>query len=342
MNSVNLKFALGVLCGAGAGFAGGYFVCKSITKHQFELLEQQHDENLRNAQAYYEDRFEREVENRAKDMLMKAAESHSKAIPTASEPADDSSDDRDEPAQEDPENGPSEPSVEPRKRPESVLVNQNVFDRAEQDPSMAVDYTKYTQEKESQVVVGQNLLRDDRTALSGAKDGRDARVDIRKAIKDKDAEDDLREWMESHDAKGYPVDNDDDEDSDSEAVGTEDPALEYSLAKARSGDLGAEIIDDQEYENRKSFTKSFVMYCELDDTWCDEDLNKIEDPRVVYGNIVGDVVPDVAGLFALGAQTSGEPERFYIRNTKVGTDYECMRYHRAYYGDICDNPLMTK
>ena len=321
MDAKYIYAGAGALLGLGVGGVVGYFVRDKKANSQFEEMDAYHASQIKCMNDNFQNEIERKAEELAKDMLMAAAERRSKAENKPKESADENQDVPTAQEQED-------PVKDVRMAPENTLVNRNIFD---QDPTTGVDYTKF-QKVADQVELHAGM--DPRVSAGFARNKQDVRDDIDA----EEAEDALADWESSHDANGRPIV----EDSEPEAVETDMTEDEQAIADGEFDrqlyfNEGSEFqfITEDEYSNTgRIFDKQFVMYCDEDAVWCDEDNQRIEDPHVIFGygfwRADRDIRNEYALVFEEGFKVSGETERFFIRNRKNGTDYEVMRYHRSW------------
>ena len=344
----------GGLLALGAGIGIGWLLRDKKAKEELQALADEDQQTISDLIENYEALIEYTAEEKAKNMLLEAAQRRSKAPSSPVAPSDEIEHTSDSEAVE----SPSEPSEsvsttgsEVDYRPDpgmpgasaadyrpdpGVMVNRNAFDDSP-DPSQAVDYTKmYQQDSKQEVVYGARMLQDDRTTTGFSKSKTDVREDLAKD----GAKSDLMDWLESHTPEGYKIDGsgmEDPDEIDESSVLTEDEQAEADSEFdeiMRRANAKFQVITEDDYGCRNGYEKRFIMYCALDDTWCDEDLNVIEDPHVVYGFPPIDT-PEY--VFQSGEAISGDPERFWIRNNGTGTDYEVMRYQRAWQ-DMIEDP----
>lgn len=343
-----------ILSGAAVGTIGGFAIGYFTQKHKVDLArknaEEQIEKGYAEAYGYYKNWAERKAQELAKDVLMrnamrraerevktgfqKASESPVEAHSDTQSPEEDTDTSDDSEAVEgDSEASTPFPNLEITQKlidsggdynykPDpGVMVNRNVFDD-QPDPTQAVDYSQYANQKNAeQIVYGQKFLQDDRTSL-GSTSTRFTRkkAENKDAIDIAEAEADLDAWYRGEEA----LDTEDDA-----SVLTED---EQAVADAEADSEMAKnsdpyvFLDEWSYGRIPSYNQAFVIYCDIDGVWCDEEINKIEDPTVVFGP--GWSSADA--IFQAGARVSGDLDRVFIRNNRTKTDYELVNYHRSW------------
>lgn len=87
-------------------------------------------------------------------------------------------------------------------------------------------------------------------------------------------------------------------------------------------EMAIRMIDVERFEMDQSFGKAYVNWYDEDNVF-EEDLLKIDNPYDDFGTANGD------SLFS-GADQRDRPDIVYIRNEKLGTDYEITRVHGSY------------
>ena len=117
------------------------------------------------------------------------------------------------------------------------------------------------------------------------------------------------------------------------------PYNTYSGPPASSGDeneiLAPYVVNVEEYHDTNlHFDKSTLYYYNLDDTLVDESEEPIADVDAVIGD----------GLMRFG-DGSDDPDIVYVRNEKLGIDYEVIRVEKSYQETvlgITDLPVRKK
>lgn len=334
----------GAVVGAAGGFAAGYF----LQKHKVDLArrnaEEHAEKSYEEAYGYYKNWAERKAQELAKDILMrnamrkaerevkngfqKAPESPVEArSETQSAEEDTDTSERSEAVESDSEASTPFPNPDitqkiiDYKPDPGVMVNRNVFDD-QPDPTQAVDYSQYANQKNAeQIVYGQKFLQDDRTSL-GSTSTRFTRkkAENKDAIDIAEAEADLDAWYRGEEA----LDTEDDAsvlNEDEQAVA--DAETDAEMAKSSDPYV---FLNEYSYGRIPSYGQAFVIYCDVDGIWCDEDIKKIEDPTVIFGP--GWSSADA--IFQAGARVSGDLDRVFIRNNQTKIDYELVNYHRSW------------
>lgn len=333
----------GLVVGAAGGFVGGMYY--SDRKNSEEKTREINEVKQSYAQKYASD-FKSEANRIAKEIIFRAQEdldvgADGDAGTPAEEHDNPSGDDNSEDdssgadGSEDNSSGPYEPKPSGENPPwiidpEAQVRHNNVFDNPV-NPTAPVDYNAMSKDMKftGQDQLNANMLRQESAASRSF--GANKRAQ-KEALDNEEAQADLEDWY------GQGRDRMDEERSDSEGLGSaradheadieiNSGVSEYYLGLTPTGlRNGVYVITEQDYEvGNPMFQKSFAIYYEGDGVWTDEDYNRIEDPYYTVG------CPD--DLVFRGPGHEDEPDRVFVRNINSGTDYECVKYHRA-YGEI--------
>lgn len=86
------------------------------------------------------------------------------------------------------------------------------------------------------------------------------------------------------------------------------------------------VINVEEFSNgMPSHAKITLTYYAEDKVLCDSDETVVPNPVNILGK---DILPDMFG------QESEDPDVVYVRNEKIGTDYEIVRVHKSYSVEV--------
>ena len=337
MNKKTLIAAVGgLVIGAAGGFIGGMYY--SDRKNSEEKAREINEVKQSYAQKYAND-LKSEANRIAKEIIFRAQEdldvgADGDVGTPAEEPDNPSGDDNSEDNSSGDDDRPQPAGEKPpwiiNSAPEPQIRSNNVFDNPV-NPTAPVDYNSFSKDLRftGQDQLNANLLRQENAASKSFGASKRAQ---KEALDNAEAEQDLLDWY------GQANRSDDQERSDSEALEQlqadreADAEINYGvrsdyLAQTPIGLLkGIYLITEQDYEiGNPGYDKSFVIFYDGDGVWTDEDYNRLEDPYRIVG------CPD--DLVFRGPGHDLEPDRVFIRNQNIMTDYECVRYHRS-YGEI--------
>lgn len=321
----------GLVIGAAGGFVGGMYY--SDRKNSEEKTREINEVKQSYAQKYASD-LKSEANRIAKEIIFRAQEDLDVgADGDAGTPAEKNDNPSGNDNSEDNSSGDDDGSKPTGEKPpwiidpEAQIRHNNVFDNPV-NPSHPVDYNAISKDMKftGQDQLNANMLRQESAASRSF--GANKRAQ-KEALDNEEAQADLEDWY------GQGRDRMDEERSDSEDLGSAraDYEADVEINSGVRPDIlsqtptglrqGVYVITEQDYEvGNPMFQKSFAIYYEGDGVWTDEDYNRIEDPYYTVG------CPD--DLVFKGPGHEEEPDRVFVRNTNSGTDYECVKYHRAY------------
>lgn len=92
------------------------------------------------------------------------------------------------------------------------------------------------------------------------------------------------------------------------------------------------IISTSEWETQPEYQKETVYWYEEDSSFADVKEEIIDDPASLF-------VPNVHLHFG---ENSGDPDIVYVRNDKMGVDYELIRIHGSYATIVMGEPEPVK
>lgn len=323
----------GLVVGAAGGFVGGMYF--SDRKNAENLESEINTVKQTYAQKYASD-LKSEANRIAKEIIFRAQEdlttdSDGDAGTSEQEPDNPTGDDNSENnSSGDDDSKPTGEKPPWIINPEPQIRSNNVFDNPV-NPTHPVDYNAISKDSKftGQDQLNSNMLRQESAASRSY--GANKRAQ-KEALDNEEAQADLEDWY------GQGRDCMDEERPDNEDFGSartdheadveiNSAVNQYYLGLTPAGLRdGVYVITEQDYEvGNPMFSKSFAIYYEGDGVWADEDYNRIEDPYYTVG------CPD--DLIFRGPGHDEEPDRVFVRNTSCGTDYECVKYHRA-YGEI--------